>query len=99
MLNVQIIVIDVEETNLICLGVKYSILKKKKKGVKYFQGLRQLSTRVVFNAVNVTPNTSFSFLFSLIVKPQELALLPLYRRNSILLCMIWYSREKNSSTS
>ena len=39
MLNVQIIVIDVEETNLICLGVKYSILKKKKKkGVKYFQG-------------------------------------------------------------
>ena len=73
--------------------------KKKKKGVKYFQGLRQLSTRVVFNAVNVTPNTSFSFLFSLIVKPQELALLPLYRRNSILLCMIWYSREKNSSTS
>ena len=44
MLNVQIIVIDVEETNLICLGVKYSILKKK--GVKYFQGLRQLSTHV-----------------------------------------------------
>ena len=30
MLNVQIIVIDVEETNLICSGVKYSILKKKK---------------------------------------------------------------------
>ena len=45
MLNVQIIMIDVEETNLICLGVKYSILKKKK-GVKYFQGLRQLSTHV-----------------------------------------------------
>ena len=94
MLNVQIIMIDVEETNLICLGVKYSILKKKK-GVKYFQGLRQLSTRVVFNAVNVTPNTSFSFLFSLIVKPQELALSPLYHHNLILLCMTWYSRKKN----
>ena len=98
MLNVQIIMIDVEETNLICLGVKYSILKKKRCQILP-RFMTVIYTCVVFNAVDVTPNTSFSFLFSFIVKPQELALLPLYRRNSILLCMIWYSREKNSSTS
>lgn len=85
--TLQIIMMYVEEPNLICLGGKY------------FKGVRQLSTRVVFNAMAVTPNTSFSFLFWLIVKPQELALSPLYRQNSILWCMIWNCRKKNYCTS